>query len=121
LKKISLTQNSIIPINGGTPTEIKETKDRKRQNISPDGKYLVYNEVKISNILGKDFYPDLEKSVQIYDGLDYRHWDTWNEGSTTFFTENTEDAVGTDIMGKENFDSPQSLLAEMKITSGHRQ
>ena len=54
----------IIPINGGTPTEIKETKDLvKDKNISPDGKYLVYNEeVKISNILGKDFYPDLEKA-----------------------------------------------------------
>jgi dipeptidyl aminopeptidase/acylaminoacyl peptidase len=102
----------IIPINGGTPTEIKETKDLvKDKNISPDGKYLVYNEeVKISNILGKDFYPDLEKSeVQIYDGLDYRHWDTWNEGkfNHVLYKENTEDAVGTDIMGKENFDSPQ--------------
>ncbi|WP_339919080.1 S9 family peptidase [uncultured Flavobacterium sp.] len=102
----------IIPINGGTPTEIKETKDLvKDKNISPDGKYLVYNEeVKISNILGKDFYPDLEKSeVQIYDGLDYRHWDTWNEGkfNHVLYKENTEGAVGTDIMGKENFDSPQ--------------
>lgn len=102
----------IIPINGGTPTEVKETKTLvKDKNISPDGKYLVYNEeVKISNILGKDFYPDLEKSeVQIYDGLDYRHWDTWNEGkfNHVVYKENTEGAVGTDIMGKENFDSPQ--------------
>jgi hypothetical protein len=33
-------------------------------------------------VTGKDFYPKLEKSeVQIYDGLDYRHWDTWNEGN----------------------------------------
>jgi len=102
----------IIPINGGTPTEVKETKTLvKDKNISPDGKYLVYNEeVKISNILGKDFYPDLEKSeVQIYDGLDYRHWDTWNEGkfNHVLYKENTDGAVGTDIMGKENFDSPQ--------------
>jgi hypothetical protein len=72
--------------------------------------------VKISNILGKDFYPDLENpEVQIYD-VDYRHWDTWNEEfHTTSFTKKHRDAVGTDIMGKENFDSPQSLLAEMKI------
>ena len=102
----------IIPINGGIPTEVKETKDLvKDKNISPDGKYLVYNEeVKISNVLGKDFYPDLEKSeAQIYDGLDYRHWDTWNEGkfNHVLYKENTDGAVGTDIMGKENFDSPQ--------------
>jgi hypothetical protein len=29
----------------------------KGQNISPDGKYLVYSEeVKINDVLGKDFY-----------------------------------------------------------------
>jgi hypothetical protein len=66
--------------------------------------------VKISNILGKDFYPDLEKSeVQIYDGLDYRHWDTWNEGKFNHVLTKKTQTVGTDIMGKENFDSPQSL------------
>jgi hypothetical protein len=26
------------------------------------------------------FTPNLDKSDQVYDGLDYRHWDTWNEG-----------------------------------------
>jgi hypothetical protein len=31
------------------------------------------------------FYPNLDKSDQVYDGLDYRHWDTWNEESTTMF------------------------------------
>lgn len=102
----------IIPVNGGTATEVTETKDLvKDKNISPDGKYLVYNEeVKISNVLGKDFYPELEKSeAQIYNGLEYRHWDTWNEGkfNHVLYKENTEGAVGTDIMGKENFDSPQ--------------
>jgi dipeptidyl aminopeptidase/acylaminoacyl peptidase len=102
----------VIPVNGGTPTEVKETKVLlKDKNISPDGKYLVYSEeVKINNVLGKDFYPELEKSeVQIYDGLDYRHWDTWNEGkfNHVLYKENTEGSVGTDIMGNEKFDSPQ--------------
>ena len=102
----------VIPVSGGPPTEVKETKDLlKDKNISPDGKYLVYSEaVKINDVLGKDFYPDLEKSeVKIYDGLDYRHWDTWNEGkfNHVLYKETNDDAVGTDIMGNEKFDSPQ--------------
>ena len=102
----------ILPVNGGNPTEVKDTKELlKDKNVSPDGKYIVYNEeVKIEKVHGKDFYPELEKSdVQIYDGLNYRHWDTWNEGkyNHVFYKENKESAVGIDIMKGENFDSPQ--------------
>jgi dipeptidyl aminopeptidase/acylaminoacyl peptidase len=101
-----------IPVNGGVSTEVKDTKDvLKDKNISPDGKYMVYNEeVKIDKVHGKDFYPELEKSnVQIYNGLDYRHWDKWNEGkfNHVFFKENKEGSVGIDILKDETFDSPQ--------------
>jgi dipeptidyl aminopeptidase/acylaminoacyl peptidase len=101
-----------LPVNGGNPTEVKDTKEvLKDKNISPDGKYIVYNEeVKVDKVLGKDYYPELEKSqVQIYNGLDYRHWDTWNEGkfNHVFYKENKESAVGIDILKGENFDSPQ--------------
>ena len=101
-----------LTVNGGNPTEVKDTKDLlKDKNISPDGKYIVYNEeVKVENVHGKDFYPELEKSdVQIYDGLNYRHWDTWNEGkfNHVFYKENKDGAVGIDILKGENFDSPQ--------------
>lgn len=101
-----------LPIDGGNPTEVAATKDLlKDKNVSPDGKYIVYHEeVKIDSVLGKDFYPELEKSnVQIYDGLNYRHWDTWNEGkfNHVFYKENKEGTVGNDIMKGENFDSPQ--------------
>lgn len=101
-----------LPIDGGNPTEVAATKDLlKDKNVSPDGKYIVYHEeVKIDSVLGKDFYPELEKSnVQIYDGLNYRHWDTWNEGkfNHVFYKENKEGSVGNDIMKGENFDSPQ--------------
>jgi dipeptidyl aminopeptidase/acylaminoacyl peptidase len=111
-KNKSDSKTYTIPVNGGNPTEVTETKDLlKNKNISADGKYIVYNEeVKINNVHGKDFYPELQKSdVQIYDGLDYRHWDTWNEGkfNHVLYKENIEDAVGTDIMGNEPFDSPQ--------------
>ncbi len=101
-----------LPISGGTPTEIKDTKSvLADKNVSPDGKYIVYNEeVKIDNVHGKDFYPELQKSdVQIYNGLDYRHWDTWNEGkfNHVFYKENKDGALGIDILKGENFDSPQ--------------
>jgi len=101
-----------IPVNGGKAVEVADTKGiLKDKNISPDGKYIVYHEeVKMTNILGKDFYPELDKSdVQVYNGLDYRHWDTWNEGKNNhvLFKGNTAGATGTDILKGENFDSPQ--------------
>jgi dipeptidyl aminopeptidase/acylaminoacyl peptidase len=101
-----------IPVIGGNATELKETKDLvSDKNISPDGKYILSDQtVKINNVLGKDFYPNLEKSnVQIYNGLDYRHWDTWNDGTHNhvFYAENIEKATAIDIMQDEPFDAPQ--------------
>ncbi|MEO8234028.1 MAG: S9 family peptidase [Flavobacterium sp.] len=105
-----------IPVIGGNATEVTDTKSLlSDKNISPDGKYLVYNEeVKIDKVHGKDYYPELEKSnVQIYNGLDYRHWDTWNEGkfNHVFYSgvpaDNVRLAAPIDIMAGENFDSPQ--------------
>ena len=101
-----------IPVNGGQAVEITDYKTLiTDKNISPDGKFVVYNEaVKINNVHGKDFYPALEKSdVQIYDGLDYRHWDSWNEGkfNHVFYKENKEGATGIDLLKGESFDSPQ--------------
>ena len=101
-----------IPVNGGIATEITDYKSLlSDKNVSPDGKFTVYNEeVKIDKVHGKDFYPNLDKSnAQIYNGLDYRHWDTWNEGkfNHVFYKANVENAVGIDIMKGENFDAPQ--------------
>ena len=101
-----------VPINGGTVMEISDYKSLLTdKNVSPDGKYTVYNEeVKIDKVHGKDFYPNLDKSnAQIYNGLDYRHWDSWNEGkfNHVFYKSNDEKSVGIDIMKGENFDAPQ--------------
>ena len=101
-----------VPVNGGNAIEISDYKSLLAdKNISPDGKYTVYNEeVKIDKVHGKDFYPNLDKSnAQIYNGLDYRHWDTWNEGkfNHVFYKSNGEKSVGIDIMKGENFDAPQ--------------
>jgi len=101
-----------IPVNCGNATETADYKALIHdKNVSPDGKYLVYHdEVKLDKILGKDFYPELDKSdVQVYNGLDYRHWDTWNEGkfNHVFYKENKEGATGIDLLKGEMFDTPQ--------------
>lgn len=108
----SNSKTYVLPITGGVATEINDSKIiLTDKNVSPDGKYIVYNEeVKIDKVHGKDFYPELQKSdVQIYNGLDYRHWDTWNEGkfNHVFYKENKEGAIGIDLLKGENFDSPQ--------------
>ncbi len=101
----------IMPVNGGIAKEIPDYSTLlSDKNVSKDGKVLYSEEVKIVKVLGKDYYPELDKSdVQIYDALDYRHWDTWNEGkhNHVFYKENTAAKEGTDIMKTEPFDSPQ--------------
>ena len=101
-----------VSVDGGKPVEITDYKSiLSDKNVTPDGKYLVYHEeVKLDKVHGSDFYPELDKStVQIYNGLDYRHWDTWNEGkfNHVFYRENKEGAIGIDIMKGESYDSPQ--------------
>ena len=101
-----------IPIEGGIPAEIPDTKFIvKEKNVSPNGRYKMYSdEVKLADVFGKDHYPELTKSdVQIYNGLDYRHWDTWHEGKYNhiFFKENRDGSTPIDIMKDEKFDSPQ--------------
>ena len=101
-----------LPVNGGVATEVTHAPSLVvDKNISPDGKYVLSTqEVKTEAVLGKDVYPELQKSgAQIYDGLDYRHWDTWNTGSHNhvFYAENKEKAIAFDIMQGEPFDAPQ--------------
>ncbi len=111
----SNTKFYTIPVTGGATTEVQEaqTKDLLAdKTISRDGKYVLSTqEVKTENVLGKDFYPELDKSeAQIYDGLDYRHWDTWNNGTHNhvFYALNKgSKALPVDIMKGEPYDSPQ--------------
>ncbi|GGB86850.1 peptidase S9 [Flavobacterium suaedae] len=101
-----------IPVKGGKATKVEEYKDLLDDRlVSPDGKYiLTHKEVKVDKVNGKDYYPELEKStMQIYNELDYRHWDTWNDGTHNhvgFAPVNDKDDF-TDIMEGEPYDSPQ--------------
>lgn len=92
------------------------TEDYKKlirdKNLSPDGKYILsHKDVKLKKIHGKDYYPELDKSTaQIYDALDYRHWDTWTEGvfqHVVFKNTAPETDMLTDIMEGEPFHCPQ--------------
>jgi dipeptidyl aminopeptidase/acylaminoacyl peptidase len=109
----SNTKFYTIPVTGGTPTEVQETKELLAdKNVSPDGLHILSSkEVKTENVLGKDIYSDLSKAdAQVYNGLDYRHWDTWNNGTHNhvFFAINKGGkATPVDIMPNEPYDSPQ--------------
>jgi len=101
-----------IPVGGGAPVEVKEYKELlKDKYLSPDGKWqLTHKEIKVEKVNGSDFYPELDKStVQVYNGLDYRHWDTWNDGTHNHVgyapVDNKDGFI--DIMPNEPYDSPQ--------------
>jgi dipeptidyl aminopeptidase/acylaminoacyl peptidase len=82
------------------------------KTISPNGKLQLYSqEVKIQKVFGQDFYPEMKKSdVQIYNSLNYRHWDTYNEGkyNHVFIKDLTNsNATHVDILEGSPFDCPQ--------------
>ncbi len=102
-----------IPIKGGTPHELKDYSSLlKDRSISPDGKYkILVKDVKLKNITGQDHYKDVNDSdVKIYDALNYRHWDTWEDGAYSHIMYRSIDNSNTeliDIMSDEPFDCPQ--------------
>ncbi len=102
-----------VSIENGNIQMLDEVGDLVKDNhISPDGKWkLVAKEVKLQKVTGSDFYQDAPKSnVYIYDQLNYRHWDKWEDGaySHVFLQSATdEDDAGIDLMAGEPHDCPQ--------------
>ncbi len=103
-----------IPVEGGEAIPVENHQDIVRnRNLSPDGKFLLSTrEVKVKKVAGVDFYPELEKSeVYIYDQLNYRHWDKWEDGAYNHVfvspVVNGEPTAGIDIMEGEPYDCPQ--------------
>lgn len=116
----NIEENSIpskilsLPVTGGTAQELTSTERILSDKFtSPDGRYKVsIAEVKVKSVTGKEFYPDLDKSnARIYESLNYRHWDAWEDGEYSHLylhkIENGTTAVGLDIMANEPFDCPQ--------------
>lgn len=81
--------------------------------LSPDGKRVLFSrEVQILKVHSKDRYPELEKSdVYVYDDLNYRHWDTWEDGKFQhiFVADYIDGTIKNevDLMPDEPFDCPQ--------------
>ncbi len=107
------TQIYKVPVQGGNAEAITTAKGlTKDASISPDVQYKFMNKaVKIHPVNGVDFYPELKQtSAQIYTALDYRHWDTWNDGTynhVLYGKVGAAEADYKDIMESEAFNCPQ--------------
>lgn len=108
----SKTNYYSIPISGGEAMLIDNYKTLlSNKNVSSNGAYIIStSEVKLQHIEGSDFYNDVPNSnVQIYDALNYRHWDTWEDGNYSHIgyqsTQNNQ-SNWIDIMPNEPFDCP---------------
>jgi dipeptidyl aminopeptidase/acylaminoacyl peptidase len=102
-----------VPITGGYPAPVTDLSAWLNDDkISPDGKYKISSaEVKVEKIAGSDYYPGFTKSnVLIYNSLNYRHWDTWEDGKFghVMLTPIVDGKPGTakDIMPSEPYDCP---------------
>ncbi|OGS75975.1 MAG: peptidase S9 [Flavobacteria bacterium RIFCSPLOWO2_12_FULL_31_7] len=105
-----------VPVGGGNVTELTSIEGLvTNKNVSSDGKHILSNqEVKVEKLLGSDLYPELSKTTaQVYESLDYRHWDTWNDGTHNHVfvgaigSETEKVLPPYDIMKNEPYDSPQ--------------
>jgi dipeptidyl aminopeptidase/acylaminoacyl peptidase len=98
---------------GKTWTTISvQVKDAENLRISPDGKWVAFSKpVQTAKVYGKDLYQDAGKSnVQIYSDLNYRHWDTWSDGTVNHIFLASIDNPRTpvkDLLEGEPYDSPQ--------------
>ena len=101
----------VIPVEGGEPVAVNNIDSIYRDDkISPNGKWKILSkEVKVQPVTGQDFYPNLEKSeVYIYDDLNYRHWDTWEDGFYShLILKDLSSGEEIDIMEGEPHDTPQ--------------
>ncbi|MBL7765816.1 MAG: S9 family peptidase [Chitinophagaceae bacterium] len=111
-----------ISIQGGTAKKIDAVPDENMVSAGPEaenikassnGDHVIFTkEVKIMDVKGSERYPAMSKSnVLIYDELNQRHWDTWEDGSYShvFLAENIAGYAlrEKDIMKDERFDCPQ--------------
>ena len=115
--KVDIASNSkkstlyVLNLKSGEATEITDYSDYiKSSENSVDGKYKLFSEeFKIEKISGVDLYPELtESNVMVYNDLNYRHWDKWEDGKYSHVViENLKTGSKIDLMQGEPFDCPQ--------------
>lgn len=103
-----------IPVAGGNPMTVSNADSMiTNEKLSPDGKYIISNaEVKVKKLTGKENYTELQKSnVYIFDNLNYRHWDTYEDGNFDHVMlsplQNGVAGKAIDLMPGEPYDCPQ--------------
>lgn len=104
------TKYYIMPVGGGEAKQIKQIGSYLRdKNVAPDGSaFLSHKSVKIHPVFGTDHYPELTQSnMMIYNDLNYRHWDTWEDGEYDhLFLTSKDKKVVIDLMQDEPHDCP---------------
>jgi dipeptidyl aminopeptidase/acylaminoacyl peptidase len=105
-------------LDGKNPKEVSNNPadDIEGFVYAPDMQHIAYfKSVQIDKTI-QDLYPDLTKSgAKIIDALNYRHWDTWEDGAYSHIFIAPYDAAAqfanvleqsVDIMKGERFDAP---------------
>lgn len=107
-------------LNGGSMAKLSNVDGGISSfQISPDGLKIAYAaDVKVQNVLGKEVYPEMDKSnVMIFDELMYRHWDNWEDGaySHIFVANFKNDAIdgAIDINKNDMWDTPMATDYDM--------
>jgi len=81
-------------------------------SYAPNGAYIAFTRSVKLDELAIDKYPDLDKSnARLIDGLMYRHWDTWHNGTYSHlfyvsYSNGTVTGDPVDVMPNEPFDTP---------------
>lgn len=78
--------------------------------FSPQGdRFLFVREVSVDTVLGREKYPQWSKNTaQIYDDLNYRHWDAWAEGKAQhLFLVDLNTGEIKDLLEGEPYEVPQ--------------
>lgn len=106
----------MISLAGGKAAEITDYKILLAdESLNKDQKYKAETEkVKLQKVFGSDYYPEMDKSnVQIYNELNYRHWDTWNDGNFDHLlvSENKENSTKIDVLKDEPYSVSEFVWA----------
>lgn len=102
-------------LQGGEPRQLTSIEGGLSNVVlSPDKKHILFSRaVLLKTYHSTDKYADLTKSnVYVYDNLDYRHWDSFNDGrfEHPFVASYTDGQIGEaiDILKDEPYYSPQA-------------